>query len=56
MIDPVTGCFKITQSNNKTAMTIAKLVEATWMVRYPWPIEITYDQREEFLSHEFKIS
>ena len=35
-------------------MTIVNLVETTWMVRYPWPVEITYDQGEEFIGHEFK--
>ena len=24
------------------------------MVQYPWPVEITYDQGIEFLSHKFK--
>ena len=35
-------------------MTIANLVETTWLVQYPWPVEITYDQGGEFLGHEFK--
>ena len=25
-----------------------------WMARYPWTVEITYDQGGEFLGHEFK--
>ena len=32
------------------------MVETTWMVQYPWPVEITYDQEGEFLGHEFKNS
>ena len=44
MIDPVTGWFEITQYNDKKAMKIAKLVETTWLVRYPWQVEITYDR------------
>ena len=36
-------------------MTIKKLIEMTWLVRYTWPVEITYDQGGEFLGHEFKI-
>ena len=44
MIDPVTGWSKVTQYNNKIAMTIENLVETMWPVRYPWPLEITYDQ------------
>ena len=44
MIDPVTKWFEATQYNDKKAMTIANLVETTWLVRYPRPVEITYDQ------------
>ena len=35
-------------------MTITNLVETMWLVRYPWPVEIKYDQGGEFLSHGFK--
>ena len=56
MIDPVTGWSKVTQYNNKIAMTIENLVETMWPVRYPWPLEITYDQGGEFLIHKFKNS
>ena len=31
------------------------MVETTWPVRYPWPVEITYDPGGECLGHEFKI-
>ena len=55
MIYPVTGCFKVTQHINKKSMTIANLVENACLVRYPWPVEITYDQAGEFLGHEVKI-
>ena len=41
---------------DKNAMTIANLVETTWLVRYPWPVEITYDRGGEFLNHGFKNS
>ena len=37
-------------------MTTANLVETTWLVRYPWPVEIAYDRGGEFLGHEFKNS
>ena len=30
------------------------LVETTWLARYPWPVEIMYNQGGEFLGHEFK--
>ena len=56
MIDPVNGWFEITQYNNKKATTITNLLETVWLVRYIWPVEITYDQRGEFLGHEFKNS
>ena len=35
-------------------MEITNLVETTWLYRYPWPSEITYDRGSEFLGHEFK--
>ena len=47
MIDPVTGWFEVTQYNDKKGMMIANLVETTWLVRYPWTVEITYDQGGE---------
>ena len=56
MVDPVTKWFEVTHYRDKKAMTIANLVEPTWLVRYPWPVEITYDRGGEFLSHEFKNS
>ena len=42
MIDPVTGWSKITQYDNKRAISITNLVETTWLTRYPRPMEITY--------------
>ena len=56
MIDPVTRWFKVIEYGNKKSMNIANFVETMWLVRYQWPIEITYDQRGEFLGHEFKNS
>ena len=44
IIDSATGWCKVTQYSNKKVMTIANLVETTWLVRYPWPVEITYGQ------------
>ena len=43
MIDFVTGWFELTQNNDKKATKIANLVENMSLVRYSWPIEITYD-------------
>ena len=53
MINPVTGWFKIAQYDDKIVIYIAKLVETTWLYRYPRPIEITYDQGSEFIGHKF---
>ena len=53
MRDPVTGWFEVTQYWDKKTTTVVKLVETTWLVRYPWPVDITYDQGGEFLGHEF---
>ena len=44
MIKPITGWFEVLRYDDKKAITIAKLVETTWMSRYPRSIEITYDQ------------
>ena len=44
MMDPVTAWFEITQYNENKSMTIKNLVETMWLVQYPWPVEIMYDQ------------
>ena len=54
MIDPVTGWFEVAQYNDKEDMTIINLVETTGLVRYTWPVEITYDRGGYFLGHKFK--
>ena len=54
IIDPVTGWFEVTQYRDKKMMTIVNLVETTWLIRYPWRVEIMYDREEEFLGHKFK--
>ena len=53
-IHPVTGWFKIMQYDNKCAISIVKLIETTWMVRYPRPMEIMYDQVSEFIIHKLR--
>ena len=35
---------------------IANLVETTWLFRYPRPIDISYDQGNEFNDHELRKS
>ena len=49
-----TRWFKITQYNNKIALSIANLVETMWLSRYPRTMEITYDQGSEFIGHDFR--
>ena len=44
MIDPVTEWFEVLRFDDKRAITIANLVETTWLSKYPRPIEINYDQ------------
>ena len=38
------GWFKITQYDDKRLISIANLVEITWVTRYPGPTEIAYDK------------
>ena len=52
MIDSVIGWFKITQYDDKIVISIAYLVETTWLTRYPRPTEITYEQGSEFIGHD----
>ena len=42
------------QYNDKRSISIANLVETTWLCRYPRPIEITYGQGSEFIGHDFR--
>ena len=44
MIDTVTLLFEITQYNDNISISIANLVETTWMSIYPRPMDITYYQ------------
>ena len=50
MIDPATGWLDIKDIDNKTAATVANIVKQTWLSRYPWPRQITYDQGTEFMA------
>ena len=51
MIDTVTGWFEVTQYRDKKSMTITNLVETTRLVRYPCPVDITYDQGGELIGN-----
>ena len=55
MIDPATGWFEIRQIPNKSAITIANLVEQTWFTRYPWPTIINFDRGSEFMGEFAKM-
>ena len=50
MIDPATKWFEMVEIKNKEPITIANLVEQTWLTRYPWPREVIYDQGPAFLT------
>ena len=54
MINTVMGWFEILQYKDKQVVEISNLVENTWLTRYPWPIEIKYNQGSEFIVHDFK--
>ena len=55
-IDLATVWFEMSQYDDKRAINTANLVETTWLSRYPRLTEITYDQGEEFIGHEFQKS
>jgi len=54
MIDPATGWFEIAQYDDKKAITVANIVEQTWLARYPRPNLCTIDRGSEFIGHKFK--
>ena len=56
MIDTVKGWFEVVRYDGKIKITIANLVETAWLSRYPRPIELTYDQRKEYIGHELRKS
>ena len=55
MIKPVTGWLKLAQYDDKRVISIANLVETTWLVVYPSTMEITYDQVSKFIDTDFKM-
>ena len=44
MIDHIAGLFKITQYDDKRGVSMANLIETTWLPRYPRTTEIMYGQ------------
>jgi hypothetical protein len=53
MIDPATGWFEMIELSTKQADEVANAVETTWLSRYPWPQEVTFDAGTEFKA-EFR--
>jgi hypothetical protein len=50
MIDPATGWFEMKEIPNKEAITIANIIEQTWLSRYPWPTQVILDRGSEFMG------
>jgi hypothetical protein len=53
MIDPATCWFEIIKATNKSATSIQDLFHNTWLVRYPRPQIIVFDNGGKF-KREFK--
>jgi hypothetical protein len=55
MIDPATCWFEIVKATNKSATSIQDLFHNTWLVRYPQPQFIVFDNGIfDKLKREFK--
>ena len=54
IINTVKGWFEIAQYNDNIVISIAKLVQNTWLSRNPRPIEIMYDHVSAFIGNEFR--
>ncbi len=54
MIGPATGWFEVHKLNDKRSKTVANTVEQEWLIRYPWPIQITYDRGSKLIGAEFQ--
>jgi len=50
MIDPATGWFNLKELKDKEAISVANLVEQTWLTRYLWPSKIVFDRGTEFMG------
>ena len=54
MIDPATGWFEIAKHDDKCAITVANIIERTWLNRCPWPDKINLDRGKELIRIDFK--
>ena len=50
MIDPATGWFEIAKNDDKCAVTVADIVERTWLNRCPWPDKLTSTEEKNSLK------
>lgn len=50
MIDAATGWFEMQHVKDKEAITVAAVVETTWLTRYPWPTQLIFDKGKEFMG------
>jgi len=55
MIDPATGWFEMKELKERDAMTVANIVEMTWLSRYPKPQELIFDRGTEFMGDFAKM-
>ena len=55
MIDPATGWFEMKEIKTKSADVIANMVEQVWLMRYPWPKQVTLDRGTEFMAEFTKM-
>ena len=53
MVDLASGWFEIKHYNNWCTITVANIVEHQWILRYPWPTQITYNRGNIFARHKF---
>ena len=54
MIALASSWFEIHQYDDKRAITLANVVEHEWLLRYPWPTQITFDRGYKFIGHKFR--
>lgn len=53
MMNPATGWFEIAKYDIKRAITVANIVEQSWLSRYLRPSIVTLDRGREFVGKEF---
>jgi len=56
MIDSATGWFETKELNNKEAITVANIVEQTWLTCYSWHSELILYRGTEFMGEFSKMT